>query len=321
MAIKQLTATVTDCSQILSIAVSDSHVAPTSTAIISCVETDLEIGDEVTVVMGYVGDTWTAFTGFVKQKEIKEPEMFYTLTCSNVLIRAVDYFIASSNPEEPFSRQNISAEDLIQDVLELSGLTSFDFDATLFTLAISNPVEVNLTPAYDYARFIADIIAFNIYADNDGVVHLINRRPYPVPADSSVLTIDPSMFVDCVFETTDRDLRNKILVYGSAGISAEASAVSPYLPAGYYRTVVVAAPGVIDSQDMAEQSAEYNLDLLNKLTYKLSISMLGVTELIARTCVTMDIPEFDINDEKWYIYAIEHNWSRAGYLTNLELRK
>src|SRR5688572_9658683 len=106
MAVKQLTATVTGCSNLLSISVTDSHVSPTSTAIISTVNTSLDIGDEVTVVMGYVGDTFTAFTGFVKQIELKEPEMFYNITCSNVLVRAIDYFMASCNPDEPFTRSN-----------------------------------------------------------------------------------------------------------------------------------------------------------------------------------------------------------------------
>ncbi len=316
-----LTATVTNTSNILSITVSDSHTSPTSTAQITAENTGLQVGDAVTIVMGYVGDTFTAFTGFVKEIELKEPEMFYTISCANVMIRAVDFFIASSSPTTPFTWSNISAEDLIQEVLELSGLTSFNMENTLFTFAVHNPVEVNLTGAFDYARFLSDIIAFNLYADNNGTVQLKNRRPYPVPADPSVATFGNDDVLTASYDVSDRDLRNKVIVYGTGTITATASASSPYLPAGYYRTVVVAAPGVIDTQSMASQSAAYNLDLLNKLTYKLSLSLIGVTDIFARSCVTVNLPELNISSEKFYVYAMEHNWSRTGYITNLELRQ
>lgn len=316
----QLSASATGCSDILSITVSDSHSAPTSTAQITCVNTSLGVGDNVTIVMGYVGDTFTAFTGFVKEVEVKEPEKFYTISCANVMIRAIDFFIASSTPTTPYHWSNISAEDLIEEILRLSGLTSFDMDSTSFTFAVHNPVEVNLTGAYDYAHFLADIIAYNLYADNVGTVHLINRRPYPVGGDTSVATFTNTDVLSADYAVSDRDLRNKVIVYGTGDIHAEASASSPYLPAGYYRTVVVAAPGVIDTQSMASQSATYNLALLNKLTYRLGLSIIGQTGIQARTVVTANLPELGINDD-FYVFSVEHSWSRTGYLVNLELRQ
>lgn len=271
--------------------------------------------------MGYVGNTFTAFTGFVKEVEIKEPEQYYTLTCANVMIRAVDFFIASETPDNPFSRSNISAEDLIQDILELSGLDSFDMEPTSFTFAVHNPVEVNLTSAYDYAHFLADIIAFNLYADNSGTVHLINRRPYPVVGDTSVATFGNADTLSATYTISDRDLRNKVIVYGSGEIHATASASSPYLPAGYFRTVVVAAPGVIDTQEMATQAADYNLDLLNKLTYRVALSVIGEPGIFARSVITLNLPEIGISSEDFYVYSMEHSWSRSGYVTNLDCRK
>lgn len=316
-----LYATCTNTSNILSVQYSDSHVAPTSTAIVTAVNTTLNIGDSVTVFIGYTTDNFKVITGFVKSLEYKEPERQYTITISNVLVRAIDYFIAASNPEEPFSRQNISAEDLIQDILELSGLTQFDMEATSFTFAINNPVEVNLTSAYDYARFLANIIAFTLYADNDGVVHLINRRPYPVGAEAADYTFDDTdLIISAAYEKSDRDIRNKIIVYGSEGIHAEASAVSPYLPADYYRTVVVAAPGVIDSQSMAQQAADYNLELLNRLTQKVELTVIGRPEIVPRTIATVDISSIGVSGN-WYVYSVEQNWSKAGFVTSMELRK
>ncbi len=267
-----LTASVTNTSNLISVVITDSHTSPASTAQIVAENSSLDVGDSVTITMGYVGDTFTAFTGYVKEVEVKEPEKLYTITCANVMIRAVDYFIASSSPTTPYTWSNITAEDLIQEVLELSGLTSFDMDNTSFTFAVHNPVEVNLTGAFDYARFLADVIAYNLYADATGTVKLRNTRPYPVGGDTSVATFNVDNTLTATYDVSDRDLRNKVIVYGTGSITATASAVSPYLPAGYYRTVVVAAPGVIDTQSMASQSASYNLALLNKFTYRLSVS-------------------------------------------------
>lgn len=315
-----LYASATNTSNIISVTVSDSHTSPTATAIVIAESTSLNIGNSVTITMGYSGDTFTALVGYVKEIEQKEPEMLYTITIANVMIRAVDYFIASSDPNQPFSRQNISPERLVRDLMALAGLTSYASDTSSFTFAISIPVEVNLTPAYDYARFIGDIVGFSLYANNSGTVQFRNRRPYPMPGDASVYTITSDVVLDVSLEQSDRDIRNKVIVYGSGDIAATASASSPYLPADYYRTVVVAAPGVIDTQGMAEQAAEFNLDLLNRLTQKLSITIIGKTGLAARDCVTVDLPELGIDSLKWYVYSIEHALSKSGYTTTLELR-
>lgn len=317
---QSLDCSVTGTSGIISITFQDSHVAPTSTATITAISTSLDIGDEITVQLGYVGDTFLALTGFVKSMEYKEPEREYSITCGNVLVRAIDFFIASDNPDEPFSRQNISAEDLIGDLLELAGITSYIPDSTSFTFAINNPVEVNLTPCYDYCHFLADIIAFTIYADTAGVVRLIDRRPYPVGGDTSDYTFTVDDVIEASYEKSDLNIRNKVIVYGSAGISATASASSPYLPAGFYRTVVVAAPGVIDTQSMAQQSADYNLELLNRLTQKVNLSVIGRTGVVPRTIATVTLPDIGVTGD-WYVYSCEHNWSKAGFLTNLELRR
>lgn len=315
----KLSASVTNTSNIISITYSDSHIAPTSTAVITAESTTLDIGDSVSVTLGYEGDTFLALTGFVKNIEHKEPERDYTITCSNVLARAIDFFIASDNPDEPFSRQNITAEDLIGDLLELAGITNYDPESTSFTFAINNPVEVNLTSCWDYCHFLTSIIAYTLYADNSGTVRLINRRPYPVGGDTPAYTFTVDDVIEASYEKSDVNIRNKIIVYGSAGISAIASEPSPYLPDGFYRTVVVAAPGVIDSQGMAEQAAEYNLELLNRLTQRVSLSVEGRTGVVPRTTATVTLPSIGVTGE-WYVYAVEHNWSKAGYITNIELR-
>ncbi len=313
-------ASVPNVGGILSVTVTTSHTAQSSIAIIEATDTTLDVGDSITVDLGYVGNSGRVFKGYVKNIDYKEPSQTYTITASDVLVRAMDYFIASTDPDDPFKRQNITAEALVHDVLDLAGLTNYSGQTSHFTLALTAPLEVNLTTVYDYCRFIADIIAFHLYADEDGTVHFLDRRFFPMDGDSSIGTVNKAISITAKYAESDRDLRNRVVVYGAGGIYAEAHADSPYLPNDFFKTVVVAAPQVFDTQDMAQQSADYNLDLLNRLTISASIVMRGDHRYLARKVATFSFPEIGISGD-WYIFAAEHSFNSSGYTVSLELRR
>jgi len=316
-----LYATATGCSGIESIVVSDSHTAPTSTATITCLSSNRDVGDNMVVNLGYVGNHNRVFEGFVKNVQRSQSPTRYEITCANAMVRAIDFFIASANPEEPYSAENISAEDLVGDLMAMAGLTSYDGDNTSFTFATNGvPLEINLVSAYDYSKFIADILAWHIYADNDGTVHFLNRPPFPQGGDPSVATLDNSNLLDVSYFRSDRDLRNRVVVYGSEGIYAVAQASSPFLPAGFFKSVVVAAPTLLTSQSLAEQTADFNLDKLNRLTIGGTATIIGDPSINCRDCVTVDKADIDM-DGKFYVFGIEHAWARDGYRTSLELRQ
>lgn len=315
-----LYATVTGCSNLLSISVSDSHSSPTSQATITCLNTSLDVGDFVTINLGVTTNHAKVFEGYVKNLQRQESPDQYEITCANVMVRAVDYFIASTNPENPYSKTNIKAEDLVEDLMAMAGLTNYTAQSTSFTFATrGTPIEVNLTSVYDYSKFIADILAFHVYADVNGTVHFLRRFPYP-DGDASVATLSNSNLIAVSHFRSDRDLRNRVVVYGAEGIYAEAKASSPYLPAGFYKTVAVSAPTVIDSQSMAQDSADYNLTKLNRLTLGGSATILGNPDIQARDCVTVNKSDIGMTG-LWYVYGCEHSWGKEGYVTNLDLRQ
>ena len=237
----------------------------------------------------------------------------------NKLVRAIDYFIVADSPDNPYTWRNVTAEDLVKDIIAMAGLTSYAYDTSMFTFGIHNDVEVNLTSAYDYANFIANIVAFSLYGDSSGTVHFKNRRPYVVPSDTPVTTISSTISTSADNSLSDKDIRNKVVVYGADGITASASASSPYLPAGFYKTAVVAAPTVIDTTSMAQQAADYNLDLLNRPTKTATIQIIGDASLSVRTVATLDISDVGLSGD-WYIYGINHDWGVAGFLTTLTLK-
>lgn len=314
---KKLAATITGCTGLLRVTVQDSHVSNTAQAVIECNATTLDIGDSLTVDLGYEGDTGQVFFGYVKMIERKAPDGQYVITCQDAMTRAIDYYIASSNPDAPLSYSNIKAEDLVENIFAEAGLTNYGNDVSNFTFGVVSPVEVNLVSAYDWNKQIADILAFHIYADQTGKVWFVDRRPYVMVGDTSVATITTK--TQLAYTQSERDLRNRVVVYGSSGIYAEASDSSPYLPAGFYKTVVIAT-SIIQDVGVAQDAADFNLEQFNRLTKQVSVSMEGDHTFAARQVVTLN-DTFTGASGTWYIFGIEHAFGPDGYLTNMTLRQ
>ena len=327
-----LYASIPGMSTITGVNVATQHQQSVATATILCQSTTKDIGDEINIDLGYEGNHGHLFKGFVKQIERTTPNNTYQLTCHDVMSRAIDFFFVPDNPEAPFKRANIKAEDLIEDVLRESGLTSFDFDDTHFTFAVTDGVyaEVKLVSAYDYANGITGIIAWHMWANSVGQILLKNRKPYWMAAggpeasqpgyvaDSALKTLTDADTIQASYFEHERDLRNRIVVHGAPGITAIAKSSSPHLPNGYYKSAALYWP-ILDDQDYAQDAADYNLSLLNRLSIGLNLTIIGDHELLAHDAVHATISKLGI-DNDYYIYYAEHNWSAKGYTTTLELR-
>jgi hypothetical protein len=315
----QLYISATGLTNVLYCSVSDSHGSPTATANITAENCGLGVGDYIEITLGYVGNSNKVFSGYVKSIDVKSPEKTYTITASNVLIRAIDYFIASTNPDEPYTADHISAENLVGDMMALAGLTNYTGDASSFTFGINDPVKVNLVSSFDFSKFIADLLAWHVWADIAGKVHFEDRKPY-FTSGGSVGSFNSSNLISISYSISDRDLRNRVVVYGSEGVYAEAKQSSPYLPSGFFKTSVVSAPGVITSHSMAQSAANYNLALYNRLTRRCTLSAIGDPGVTARNNVQIDVASLGVSGS-WYAYGVEHAWSKDGYVTNVDARK
>ena len=310
----------TNTSNILSIDTVSSHGMQTSMASIEAESSTLNIGDAVSIDLGYVGDHNVVFNGYVRGISRDTPNNKYSITATDVLSRAMDYFIVSSTPDNPFTRSNISAEDLVEDVLNLAGITNYTADPTSFTFAINNPLEVSLTSAYDYCNFISSLLAWHLYADINGLVHFVDRKPYLTGGESTAASIYTTNAVSISYLKDAENLRNRVVVWGAEGITADVSESSPYLPSGFYKTAMVSAPTVIDSQSMADLSASYNLDLYNRLTERLQVSIVGDSSIFPRNAAYVDVDDSDM-DGNWYLYGVSHSANNGGFTTDIELRK
>jgi hypothetical protein len=326
-----------------SINVSNSHDSAVSVASIVCTDTSLDIGDEIEIELGYSTGTKKVFEGYVKNVDYDVPSARYSISAHDKMVRAVDFFMVSESAEDPFTFNNMSGEDLVEWVLGMSGLTEFHLDQTYFTFAVEHDGEFNVVSSYDYAKQIARILAWNLWMSVDGVVQFANRKPFPMDGslsqpgdppfgvnDASTVTLTDDDIFSIGLNIHERDLRNKITVFGEGDLSADASSstsknpltddMEQILPLGFYKNAVLASP-IITEQAFAQDACDYNLALMNRLSVEVSISMEGDPNLFCRDCVTLDQTVLDATVNRlWYIYQLEHNWSTQGYITTGTLR-
>jgi hypothetical protein len=344
----ELYADVTGMSQIESITVSTAHSASTATAQIVTANKSVNIGDSISIDMGYTDNHAKVIQGYVKNITRSIPDDLYTVIVKDDLIRATDYYIVPTDPDNSFKRKNIKAETLVQQVIALAGLTNYTFDATSFTFATrsGSEVEVKLTTSYDFCKMIADLLTWHLWADNTGQVHFENRKPFVMtnstgqPGDdldernagAHVINngdaLDNTSILNARYMESDRDLRNRVVVHGGPGVFAEASQATSWnpitetnqqiLPTGFYKSMALVSH-FIDNQSMADKSVDYNLNLYNKLTVGAQVSAIGDPKFLARSIMLIDQPALSLSGN-WYIFQAEHSWSRNGYIMELELR-
>lgn len=312
--------TVTDTSGIETIKVTNSHQDTAPMAIIEATTTSLTLGDHIEVYLGYVGDYDKIFSGYVKEVTRSTPPTKYKISAYGILVRASDYFIASKNPDNPFTRTDITAEDLVEDLLNLAGITSYGYEATSFTFGTQSPVEVNLVSAYEFTSMVANVLAWHLYGDIDDKVWFVERWNGLMSGDTPDSVIDTDTILTANRIQTTRDLRNRVVVYGGGGIFAEAKAASAHLPSGFYQTTVASAEW-IDTQTMANLTASRNLELLNKLGENCEVSLVGNSNYAARQVVTLNYSRVGASGD-WYVSTVDHTLSATGgYTTNLSLKK
>lgn len=324
---------VTNTSGIRSVTITGNHDSPIAQANIEARTTSLSIGSTVTIDMGYTTNHRQLFLGYVKQIEKKLPDNTYVITAYDLLVRAQDYYIASSNPDTPLSYQNITAETLVGNLLSLAGLNNLTTGgaSTGFVFGITKPFEINLVSVFDYIRSICELLTWSLWVDAEGTVHFENRKPYVMlndtgqpgdHADSPIagVNLNEMASLDITHTISERSLRNRVVVYGTQGIHAESSATSPYLPANFYKTAVLAFPQLVDDTSLASDIADYNLNLLNRLTETISINTVGDPRLEPRKVVEITNGTLSLNGN-WYIYGCDQTFSQTGYITSLDLRR
>lgn len=343
MIIKQVYASIPGVTGIEQINVSQSYGQTSAVAQITCTSTSLDLNDPISIDLGYDDDHGTIFTGRIKAVERSRAEGTIKLTCRDILVDAADYFLVADNPEQPWSRSNISAEDAVGDLLAEAGITNYSPNVPLsFTYAIHAPLEFNLISIMDAIGEICRTLVWHVYADNE-IVYFTDVKPYYRSGNdkdteygqmgntddvishyiSNDNIIDPparkKIIKNLEYTFSDDDLRNRVVVYGREGVAADASIPSPYLPPDFYKTAVIAS-SLIDSSEMAAQTANFNLALYNRLTETVNLECLGDRTIKARQFVNLVDATTGVSGN-WFVETASHTIGKDGYVVRLALRK
>lgn len=303
------------------VTVREAYNTPSAGCVIAAYDTTLGLGDSVSVSLGYGGSNTKVFQGFVQQIEHSIPAHVITITCEDVLTKAANYFIASDDPENPLTYSNIQSEDYVEAILAVAEITNYEADVPLsYTWATDLPAEVNLVTSWQAANEMANMLAWHIHADRNGKVWFTDRRPYDSGTDSADFTYDETAGTDVLslrYHKSIEELRNRVVVYGREGIQATASQSSPYLYSDtYYKTAVVAHP-LIQTQDQAQRTADFNLELYNRLTQVVSMTVEGDPALEARKFVDITGSTFTTVSGLWFIYSVQQKFGTQGYTVDL----
>jgi hypothetical protein len=316
--------------KLISANISSSYNSTTTIATIEALDDSLTLGQHLTVDFGYTTDHDQLFQGYVKSKSLKLQSNTYTYTLADDLVRAVDYFIVSDSPDDPLTYRNILAENLIGELLSKASLTSYQHGSTSFTFGVNNEFEINLVNVYDYSRTICDLLTWHIWCDKDGVVQFRNRKNHPMlgGAEASQPGYETDTVSDYVWNDQnvldssrsidDKSLRNKIVVYGNEIHASAQDNSTPYMK---WKTAVLSDSQLVDSQDMAQKIADYNLLLLNRLTDTVNATLIGDCSLNLFDVVNINSSKLGLTNEKYLITTCEHRISKDGYTTTLVLNK
>lgn len=344
---RDLYANIPNVTGITSVNVTSGYNQSSAVATIICENTTLGLNDILTVDAGYTDDHSQIFYGRVKDITRNREEGNLTIVAKDMLVDATDYFIVADNPEDPFKRQNISAEDLIGDLLALAGITSYVPNVPLsFTYGVSVPAEFNLLTVMDACNQVANVLAWHVYADVT-TVRFEDIRPYyrtgakkdidygssgalddvishSFCSDGSI--VSPANTVKTTIKTiertySDEGLRNKVVVYGRDNLVKKAQIASPYLPVGFYKTAVIASP-LIDSDEMAQAAADYNLDLYNRLSESCTLGIMGDSSVKPRQFIEISDTFTGCTgatpaSRAWFIQQISHQLSANGFETKI----
>jgi len=316
---RDLHGTATGCTNLISVSTEASYSAITAGATIECESTTLDLSDAISLDIGYSDSHGVVFSGYVKRIEYTRPDGIIRITANDLLVRAVDYFIASDNPEAPLQYNATSDYDLINGLLSQAGIGPVVSGAPSPSFTFGNNEDgarFNLQSVSDAVQFVCSVTGRVCYVES-GDIYYVDRKPYWVSGDTVSHTINPSAHnvIDISYEKSNASIRNVVKVYGKTPITAKASASSPYLVVD--QTSVIAHE-LIDLPELAQAVADVNLSLMNRLQSIYTITLEGDHTIVPREIVQITESFTGASSELAFAYRVAHQWdAEGGFITSL----
>ena len=295
---------------------------PQASIDVECTGFSGSLNDVITMDLGYAGSHAVIFTGRVKEITEKRSRAGwnYNVRAYDELILAADFFIAADDPDSPYSIYNIASEDLVEDLLNLASITSYSSTAPGLTLATSGSYQIDRVYAIDMINKVATMAGYHVWTSANGTVNFKQLLPYPVGAPSHALTVgNTGELIELARGVSEESLRNRIVAYGAAGLKSVASAVSPHLPAGFYKTAIIGHP-IMDTQAAVDKCSSENLTIMNRLSESVQCGLVGDHTILFGQTITVTEAKTGTSGD-WFVSNISHSISGSGFITQLSLTK
>ena len=309
--------TVTGCPNLISVETEASYGAITASATIEATDTTLQVGDSVSIDMGYVSNHRVLFSGFVKKVKRDKPSQTATITANDLLVRAVDYFIAAPDPQHPLTYHSIKDRDLVNQLLGQCGLSLHSGSVSPEFIYGTNGdgAKFNLQSAADAINTVCGITGRVCYADG-GLIYYTDRKPYLVDGDviSYYFSTGLENILDISYEASNDKLRNKVVVYGKSPLAATERADSIYVVVDQ---AAVIAHELLDTQQLCTDTANVNLQIMNRLGQTWTITAIGDPAIKAREICNIYEPFTQTDHASVFMYRVNHRFSESRYVTEI----
>lgn len=300
---------------------------PQSVAQIECTGCTLSLNDVITIDLGTSAAHGDVFWGYVKSIRYRRSArgFVYTITAYDRLVLARDYFIAADDPDSPLEIYNIYAHELVELMLNQASISStyYTYDASTMLFAVNQYYPIDRVYALDIIDVAARSASRHCWCDASGVIHFEEMARYPKGSYSvshTWITGDSGDIMEIERTESEESLRNRVVVYGFGDVVGVASAVSPHLPSGYYKTAVIGHP-IIDSLAQAQNAASWNLTELNRLTNRLVLSIPGDYSVVVGDIATVTESETGTSGD-WMVQDVVHSLEPgAGFRSQVVLRR
>ena len=294
------------------------------------------INDLVNISMGYSGDTGTMMTnGRVDTITADRPPGVYTIEGRDKLKMAMDYFIVEASMDEAdFFNPRLGSgsvstpHGIVNKILGEAGLslTYSSGDAGWVLGDDETGAPFQLKTAWESIQEVCQIGVWKVWVRQDGDISFGQIIPEPNGSSGSFTTGDNGNLTSISHSKSDEELRNKIVVIGAptelgngAFYTGTASASSPYLPTGYYKTAVISTDLLTSASDCFD-SAVLNRDRFNRLTERVSFEAEGDHSIHIHDTVYVE-ESFTGIAEDWFVYQITHSIDDNGYKMSGVLNK
>jgi len=226
---------------------------------------------------------------FIGSVEKIAPDGTYLIAAQDNSKRLQDYFIKDTYLIDYFSTARFWIEKFLDEV----GL-SYTFTTTESGGILSNNTQLGIASAYDTIIQLLQISGWYIYFDANGTA-IIGAKE----VDTKIAeTIQTEEIINLTINQHDRDLRNRVVVWGNANpntgaqIFADVSVITPWNYSIKDKRTVVIANHNIDSYSAAYSIANLALNEFSKITHIKTVEIVGAIDVSIGDYVMIDSDYF-----------------------------